>query len=155
MSDSKCNTPRNLKHGHTRNGHFSPEYESWRGMNERCNNPNHNRYDLYGGRGIVVCERWRKFENFLEDMGLKPSPTHSIDRYPNKDGNYEPVNCRWATDAEQVRNNSRTHFIEHNGIRLCLTDWALRVGMKRNTLQSRLRLGWNIEDALNAPKFSR
>ena len=81
-----------------------PEYTTWLGLKDRCNNPNNPRYKHYGGRGITVCERWQKsFTDFLEDMGYKPSPRLSIDRI-NNDGNYEPSNCRWATSAQQHAN---------------------------------------------------
>lgn len=94
----------NLKHGHNRRKAVSPEYQSWRSMIQRCENPNAYDYARYGGRGITVCERWRScFENFLADMGPRPSPQHTLDRIdPNR--NYEPGNCRWATKAEQSRN---------------------------------------------------
>lgn len=88
-----------IKHGMRK----SPEYKSWNQMLERCRNKNHHAYKDYGGRGITVCERWFKFENFFADMGRRPEG-RSIDRYPNKDGNYEPGNCRWATPKEQIDN---------------------------------------------------
>jgi hypothetical protein len=72
-------------------------------MKQRCLNPNNKNYKDYGGDGITVCERWIKFENFLEDMGERPIGT-TLDRFPNKRGNYEPGNCRWATLSEQNKN---------------------------------------------------
>lgn len=82
------------------------EYRTWFHMRERCNDPNYPRYADYGGRGIKVCARWAKFENFFADMGRRPSPKHSIDRIDN-DGDYEPSNCRWATAAQQMSNQRR------------------------------------------------
>jgi len=84
----------------------TPEYISWASMIQRCENQHKKNYPNYGGRGIAVCARWRAFEHFLADMGPRPSGT-TLDRYPNKDGNYEPDNCRWATAKEQA-NNRRT-----------------------------------------------
>jgi len=92
-----------LRHGHA--APQSPEYVSWCRMIQRCTYPKASSYHRYGGRGIVVCERWSKsFEDFLADMGPKPTPKHTIDRWPNKRGNYEPGNCRWATAKEQAQN---------------------------------------------------
>lgn len=84
------------------------EYARWASMRERCNNPKAHNYHLYGGRGIRVCERWNSFENFIADMGLRPTDTHSIERVDN-DGNYEPSNCKWATKLEQSRNRRNTY----------------------------------------------
>lgn len=82
-----------------------PEYTMWVGMKQRCTNPNHRYFYLYGGQGIRVCDRWRNsFEAFLADMGRRPTPQHSIDRYPDRDGNYYKENCRWATKQEQRLN---------------------------------------------------
>jgi hypothetical protein len=81
---------------------FSKIYGVWRTMLVRCSDPKHNRFAHYGGRGIRVCERWKKFENFLADMG-ESSPGYSIDRI-NNNGDYAPSNCRWATASEQQRN---------------------------------------------------
>lgn len=84
-----------------------PLYSTWRGLWERCTNPKHKSYPAYGGRGVTVCDRWKDFFLFVEDMGLKPSPEHSIDRLLN-DGNYEPKNCWWVTaDLQQVNRRQR------------------------------------------------
>jgi hypothetical protein len=81
-----------------------PGYHSWRSMIQRCTNPSRHNFKRYGARGISVCDRWRNsYEDFIADMGPRPSPQHSIDRI-NNDGDYEPGNCRWATKAEQAAN---------------------------------------------------
>jgi hypothetical protein len=92
----------NLTHGHS----GTLQHHSWKGMKRRCMNPKNPGYKDYGERGITVCDRWlRSYDNFIADMGLPPSPKHSIDRI-NNSGNYEPSNCRWAT-AKQQSNNRR------------------------------------------------
>jgi hypothetical protein len=83
----------------------TPEYEAWHQMKSRCLNSKDKRFKDYGGRGIAICERWQNsYEMFLADMGRRPSPQHSLDRFPNNDGDYEPTNCRWATRSEQQQN---------------------------------------------------
>ncbi len=97
---------RERTHGHTAGGEISPEYQSWKAMKERCYNPNHVRYADYGGRGILVCARWKNsFENFFEDMGERPEG-ESLDRI-NPNAGYSPSNCRWATDKQQNFNRRK------------------------------------------------
>lgn len=102
------------KHGEADNPKRTPEYRAWIHMIERCYNPTYKQYKDYGGRGISVCDRWRyDYTAFLADMGRRPSSRHSIDRYPDNNGNYGPGNCRWATRKQQ-QNNMRTNKILHN-----------------------------------------
>lgn len=120
----------------------TPEYAAWRSMKGRCHNPTDQGYGNYGARGIIVCDRWRdSFENFLADMGLRPSDNHSIDRI-NVNGNYEPKNCRWATTGEQSRNRRNNRWVTHQGQAMLLTDAAMAAGLPVSTVQSRMRKGW-------------
>src|SRR5579859_2869696 len=99
-----CGCRRNLKHGESRGEGLAAEWTSWRGMKSRCRDASHIAFKHYGGRGIKVCARWiDSYENFLSDMGRKPSALHSLDRI-DVDGNYEPSNCRWASQTEQRAN---------------------------------------------------
>lgn len=92
----------NLKHGHARKDMLSPTFTTWRSMIQRCHDPNLKAFKYYGGMGITVCKRWLKFENFLADMGPRPT-NHSIDRI-DPYGDYKPSNCRWATQLQQRHN---------------------------------------------------
>lgn len=94
---------RQRTHGHGHPTRRTKEYRAWMGMRERCQLPRNPRFSHYGGRGISVCERWQKFENFLADMPPHPGEGFSLDRIDN-DGDYEPGNCRWATRSEQRKN---------------------------------------------------
>ena len=134
--------------------HESPEQAIWYGMIFRCYNEKYSRYKDYGGRGIRVCERWQGeegFKGFIEDMGPRPSPKHTIDRYPDNNGNYEPTNCRWALPKQQSRNMRSNVFYEFSGESLTLAEWAERYGVNRSALRSRIRLGWSMELALTIP----
>jgi hypothetical protein len=131
---------RNLRSGHARScgcrtrkgkhlASFTPEYRVWGSMKQRCHDSRSPGYRLYGARGIHVCERWRNsFPNFIADMGLRPSPDHSIDRIDNSKG-YEPENCRWATRQEQAHNRRTTRYVTVDGVTLNLTDMAKRLGV--------------------------
>jgi len=113
----------------------TPEFLAWMNMRRRCYYPKNNKYKNYGDRGIIVCDRWREsFENFFEDMGLKPSPEHSLDRFPDNDGNYEPGNCRWGTDEQQAKNRRNNHWIEYREKKMILTDWAKQFGISSQSL---------------------
>lgn len=126
------------------------EYYAWYGAKRRCFDPRHKMFRHYGGRGIRMCERWRRFSNFLEDMGPRP-PGMTLDRIDN-DGDYEPANCRWATTAQQSRNRRITVMVEHDGKRVTLADLAEAYDIEYPTLWWRVcRLGWSVGDALAKP----
>ncbi len=118
-------------------------------MRQRCNNPNDHKYRNYGARGITVCDRWSKFEKFLEDMGEKPLGL-TLDRIDNN-GNYEPSNCRWATLTEQARNKRNNVMLTHEGQTYCLAEWAERTGLTYRTICSRHYSGWDIHKILTTP----
>lgn len=106
---------------------YPSEYGTWVNMKSRCYWVKNKNYLLYGGRGIKVCEKWlgeNGFKNFIADMGRKPSPGHSLDRFPNMDGNYEPSNCRWATSDCQQKNRRNNRWINHGGKNMIFADWA-------------------------------
>lgn len=122
----------------------------WHGLRARCNNPNDPAYPRYGKRGIKVCERWAVFENFLADMGERPSKAHSIDRKDN-DGDYEPSNCRWATRKEQARNRRTNRLITYAGRTQTIFDWAEEKGLSLQLLAWRIEKGWSLSEALETP----
>lgn len=136
-----------------RNGRIGREHNVWMDMRNRCTNPKNRRYYRYGARGIKVCERWNSFVLFMEDMG--PCPIgHSIDRKDN-DGDYEPTNCRWADDTQQLRNFSRNRMLTFNGETKCLSAWAEHAGIHGTLLSYRLKAGWSMERALTTPVKNR
>jgi hypothetical protein len=133
-------------HGKSR----TPIYKCWEAMLARTTNPNNTAYAQYAGRGISVCDRWsgpNGFANFYQDMGQRPSLGHSIERI-NNDGNYEPGNCRWATQKEQCRNTRKNVLISFQGRTQCISAWAEELGINTSTLYDRLvRRNWSIEKA--------
>jgi hypothetical protein len=118
-------------------------------MKKRCYTSSATGYRNYGGRGIRVCERWRgSFLAFLEDVGVRPTGRHSLDRIDNN-GNYEPGNVRWVTQAEQATNGRRNRHITHGGKTQTLGEWAREYHINSETLASRIgKLGWSMERAL-------
>lgn len=128
-------------------------YLSWRGMRERCSNPNNRRFSDYGGKGVYVCERWADdFEAFLADMGPRPDGM-TLDRIDNS-GPYSPENCRWADVSTQTRNRSDNVWIDWNGTRRTLTDWAKELGLTQSALSMRIAR-WGLEEAMSRKRFSR
>jgi hypothetical protein len=131
---------------------------SWRAIFQRCDNPNMPKFHLYGGRGITVYPQWRGrngFKRFLSHIGPRPSVKHSLDRYPNVNGHYEPGNVRWATAAEQNSNRRNTKWLTYNGETLTLVEWSKRLGVYRKTIADRLRHGWSVELALTTPSIPK
>lgn len=119
-------------------------------MMRRCYTSTNPNYPDYGGRGIHVCARWRSFANFLADMGPRPTGArYTLDRI-NNDGNYEPLNCRWATYKQQNRNYRRNVMLTINGKTQCMRDWAKEVGLSHHALRKRLIvMKMKPEDAIN------
>jgi len=152
MRGAKPGNKNGLRHGHSPKGRRSPEYQCWQDMKARCLNPNHEWFDHYGGRGIIVCDRWRdSFCNFLLDVGRRPTSKHTIDRFPDNDGNYEPGNVRWATRGEQNANRRTTRFVMVNGRRMPLSDVIKSLGLNRRLVCSRIEQGWTPERAIAEP----
>lgn len=126
-------------------------YVIWRGMKARCTNPKVASYPTYGGRGVTVCGEWfASFESFLHDMGQAPAGL-SLDRFPNKDGNYEPGNCRWATWREQNGNRTDNLVLEFDGRSQCAVAWAREMGYEKSLVVQRVRRGWSAERAITTP----
>lgn len=143
-----------LVHGMT----GSVEFSAWQNMLRRCYEEKNRYFSTYGGRGVTVCDRWRygeggksAFQCFLNDLGLRPTATHSIDRYPDFDGNYEPGNVRWATPVEQQRN--RRNNIRFADGTVAADDAGLPVSVL--TFTKRLARGWTEEEARTLPAGTR
>jgi hypothetical protein len=136
----EINVARSTKHG----GSYTSEYTSWALMKARCYSKTCPSYSDYGGRGIKVCERWLKFENFLEDIGNKPSSEYSIDRI-DVNGDYTPENCRWATVKEQSLNKRSSRLLTIDGVTKNLYTWCREYGISPATFYSRLKRGYSDE----------
>lgn len=153
VGDCKCVHPVG-KYGH-RLKEIKPEYKCWLNIKLRCRNPKIKQYDKYGGRGIDICEEWfNSFKSFFDHIGKRPSRKHSVDRI-NNDGNYEPGNVRWATVKEQANNRSSNVEIEYDGHTLNITQWAELLNVRPQLINSRLKRGYSIADALCHPARKR
>ena len=128
----------------------SPEYSCWHAMRQRCSNPHNASYSRYGGRGIKVCDRWQLFDNFLADMGPRPSLEHTLDRLDNNK-DYEPSNTRWSSADVQQNNKRSCTYLTAEGRTQTVKQWARELGIHHNTLRKRINSGWNIEQALAEP----
>ena len=127
----------------------SPEYNVWHKMKLRCYDENNKSYCYYGKLGVRVCTRWlNSFENFLSDMGERPSSEHSLDRIDVYSG-YTPKNCKWSTDTEQARNRRNNFIVEFNGKKKCLAVWAEELKLRYGLVCLRLSRGWSVEEAFN------
>lgn len=140
------NLTKGITHGMTR----TTEFSCWSNMKQRCSNPKAEEFHNYGGRGICVCERWQNsFENFLADMGFRPTGK-SIER-KNVNGNYEPSNCIWADDTTQANNTRSNHIVEFNGKSMTLAQWSRETGVNLNTIRVRILRGWKDWRAISEP----
>lgn len=122
-------------------------YHSWLAMIHRVLSKKNISFSRYGGRGIGICDKWMKFEGFLEDMGDRPSGT-SIDRI-DVDKGYFKENCRWATQKVQSRNKTNNRILEIDGVKHCVSEWAEIKGIPYNLIHLRLHRGWSHEKAVN------
>ncbi len=126
----------------------TPEHRTWLAMHQRCLDPKAGNYHRYGGRGIAICERWlHSFENFLADVGPKPSAKHSIDRIDG-DGDYTPENTRWADKATQSRNRANVVMLTHDGLTMTRKEWSAHTGIPYTTICWRVGKGFPIERVL-------
>lgn len=137
---------RAVKHGHSNR---TLTYSSWQAMLSRCSNPNARDYERYGKAGISVCQEWNDFRVFLEEMGERPSRSHTIDRLNGSLG-YFNANCRWATKRQQSENTRTNRWIEFRGERCTITEWARRIGVTDSALNQRLKK-WPLEKCLTEP----
>jgi hypothetical protein len=141
-----CRACGSTKHG--KQG--TPTYESWHSMIQRCTNPKSPSYADYGAMGVSVCPAWLTFEGFFRDMGERPAGM-TLDRFPDKSGDYEPGNCRWATGKQQQRNKANNSTVTFRGEVRLLIDLSEEFGVHRDTIAGRLRRGWDVERAVTSP----
>lgn len=127
-----------------------PMYHVWEQIIQRCTNPNCKEYKNYGGRGITVCERWLKFENFNKDMGKSWKSGLTIERTKNEEGYYKE-NCEWVTSKINSRNKRNNRLLTHNGVIQCVTAWSEETGINKSTIFWRLRAGWSTKRTLTTP----
>lgn len=141
------------KDGRRKGAKVKEGYWLWYNLRHRCENEKYPQYKDYGGRGIRLCDRWKGkdgFSNFLADMGERPKGM-TLDRIDNN-GNYEPGNCRWATRLEQANNKRNNRMLTYKGKTQSLPMWARELGIKRSTLDMRVRVRkWSVERALTTP----
>lgn len=135
----------------THGGSRSLTYASWISMLHRCENPQRTKYAAHGGRGVTVCRRWHKYENFLADMGPRESTALSIERRDN-DKNYTPSNCYWADKKTQARNRRNSSTATHKGKTQTLAAWAEQLGKAHSTLSWRKQQGWSDIEIINGRK---
>lgn len=126
-----------ISHGNAQRGKRTASYRSWARMIQRCGNPNNTHWKHYGGRGIVVCDRWHTYENFVADMG-EPPTGYSIERL-NVDGNYEPPNCIWANHKTQMSNTRRNAIVMLDDKHITMTDAAQKLRIGISTMYDRMR----------------
>jgi hypothetical protein len=130
----------------------TPEWQAWVNMLARCRRIRHPSFKNYGGRGISICEEWATdFRAFLRDVGKRPSAAHSLDRFPDNNGNYEPGNVRWATRKDQAQNTRHNHWIEIDGVSKPLVEWARDKGLSDTTIIHRMKRGMSPREAVMTP----
>lgn len=139
-----------LKHGHAHRGKPSPTYNSWQSMLRRCYNSTSASFKYYGAKGVKVCKRWRRFSNFLKDMGVRPKKK-TLARIDHN-GHYNLENCTWETPKEQARKRSSNTRFSVGGFNGCLAELCERFLIDKATVIGRLRLGWTVEKAFLWPK---
>lgn len=140
-----------VKHGLCANGKIDPVYQIYRGIIQRTTNHNNPAWKHYGGRGIKMDKKWlgdNGFNNFLADMGPRPSRKHSVERRKNNKG-YGPKNCYWGTKREQMQNTRTNKYITYNGVKLCCAEWARKIGLSNATLCTMLKVGHAFVDIVD------